>query len=91
MTQRITIKYMNGRLLQTVDLNTAIRILLEEFSDDMEVRFAKMTDTENESFTEVIDTIAFARRRFTLWEHRSDGATRSRIDLEDLIERLGQK
>ena len=78
-------------MLQTLDLNTLVRILMEMYGRELRLRFRKMNQEERDAAEEPMEIVTAVRTRFLLIELWSDGSEVRREDLEERIIHEGQK
>ena len=87
----LVIRYHNIKMLLTLDLNTLIRILLEEFGSTLELRFEEMSEVERVQSTKIVEGLHAVQERFYLFWVDPDGKLQRREDLEQKTVHEGRK
>ena len=86
----VRIVYYSRKMLQTLDLNAATRVLMDEFGDRVSVAFEPMTNSERITAEDNSAQITVVTCRFMV-KLGADGASVRREDLEEKIVAAGRK
>ncbi len=88
---KILIKFHNFKMLMTLDLNTLVAVLLDNYGENIVIEFQVMTIQEQSDTVEIVDEINLVLERFWVFECFDTGRKQRRKDLEEQIIQKGVK
>lgn len=88
---KLVIEYFNVKMLLTLDLNTMMNILIEEFGGHFTIEYCEMKKQSRVKSSRNKEGITFVDERFFLFELEKTGNKKRRSDLEQRIINEGQK